>query len=231
MLLKSDIDRAIENAVAFLRDETEPHALLFMNILYRRCGIEAFADTLARYDAVIQEHPDRAPVLRVMRRVADATNPLVTEDWAHVTIPTDRMLVTGLYCDRLGVPDFYGEVLENAVNQGGYAATHALLSWLWIVENGCDKSLPAGFLPAGYPQKIYSTVANIINSSPGMLNDLMLEAGAFLCLARRQDLVDLRFVRRVFDMQNADGGWGPETGSNWHSSILGLMIITHVRMN
>lgn len=230
MLSQAEVDETIAKAIAFLQRAREPHALLFMGLLYRRFGIQEFADTLARYDEVLPEHPDRAPVLRVFRRMFDADNPIVPEDWEQVTIQTDRLLVSALYCDRLGLPEAFAEVLERAVSQGGYAATHALLSWVWIQENRCPLTVPEGF-----EERMYAAVAAIIDADPTSVNDIKLEAGAFLCLARQVSRVDLGFVRRVVAFRNADGGWGrPVEGagdpdeSSWHSTILALMILMHV---
>lgn len=231
MLTDADVRAAVANAVAFLQKAREPHALLFMGLMHRRFGVPEFADTLERYDEVLPEHPDRAPVLRVFRRMFDANNPIDPDDWDHVTIPTDRLLVSALYCDRLGLPPSFAEALGRAVSQGGYAATHALLAWVWIAENGCEISVPDGFV-----DDMVGAVAAIIDADPTSVNDIKLEAAAFLCLARYSARVDLGFVRRVMAIQNADGGWGVPAegagdpdGSSWHSTILALMILLHVR--
>ncbi len=231
MLTDAEVKSTVANAIAFLQKTREPHALLFMGLIHRRFGIEQFANALELYDEVLPEHPQRAPVLRVFRRMFDASNPIRLEDWEHVTIPTDRLLVSALYCDRLGLPESFAEALERAVSQGRYAATHALLAWVWVQENRCHLKLPEGFL-----EKMYGTVAAIIDEDPTTVNDIKLEAGAFLCLAHQVARVDLGFVRRVVAFRNEDGGWGrPVEGagkpdeSSWHSTILALMIILHVR--
>lgn len=231
MLSEAQVSTAVDNAIGFLQNAREPHALLFMGLMHRRIGVPAFADCLERYDAVLAEHPDRAPVLRVFRRMFDAGNPIQLDDWKHVTIQTDRLLVSALYCDRLGVPPSFAEALARAVSQGGYAATHALLAWIWIQENGCELAVPDGFV-----EQMYAAVAAIVDEDPTSVNDIKLEAGAFLCLARQSARVDIGFVRRVVAFQNADGGWGePAEGagspdeSSWHSTILALMILLHVR--
>lgn len=230
MLTETDLRAKRTKAIAFLERTREPHALLFLDILHRRFGIAEFADSLARYDRVIEERPAEAPWLRVFRRIADADNPLQPDDWDHVTLPKDRVLATALYCDRLGLPPSFAEVLGKAVSQGGYASTHALLAWTWIRENGCDLALPDGFV-----DRMYRAVAAIVDADPTTINDLKLEAAAFLCLARQSALVDLGFVRRVIAIQNDDGGWGrPDEGagspeeSSWHSTILALMLLLHV---
>ncbi len=231
MLTDAEVKSTVANAIAFLQATREPHALLFMGLIHRRFRIPEFADAGRRYDEALPEHPDRAPVLRVFRRMFDANNPIELDDWQHVKIPTDRLLVSALYCDRLGLPESFAEALGRAVNEGRYAATHALLAWIWAQENRCPLAVPEGFL-----ERMYGAVAEIIDDDPTTVNDLKLEAAAFLCLARQVARVDLGFVRRVVAFRNEDGGWGmPLEGagnpgsSSWHSTILALMILLHVR--
>ena len=230
MLTEAEVNTTVEDAIAFLQNAREPHALLFMGLIYRRFGVEEFANTLELYDEEVPKHPERAPVLRVFRRMFDADNPIVPEDWEHVTIQTDRLLVSALYCDRLGLPESFAEALDRAVAEGGYAATHALLTWVWIQENRGQLTVPDGF-----EERMYAAVAQIIDEDPTSVNDIKLEAGAFLCLAHQVERVDLGFVRRVVAFRNEDGGWGrPVEGagnpdeSSWHSTILALMILLHV---
>lgn len=231
MLTDSELQSTVANAIAFLQKTREPHALLFMGLIHRRFGTPEFADAAKRYDEVLPEHPSRAPVLRVFRRMFDADNPIDLDDWQHVTIPTDRLLISALYCDRLGLPDSFAEALERAVDQGRYAATHALLAWVWVQENRCKLAVADGFL-----DKMYGQVAAIIDEDPTTLSDIRLEAAAFLCLARQVARVDLGFVQRIVAFRNVDGGWGvpveedasPDE-SSWHSTVLALIILLHVR--
>jgi hypothetical protein len=231
MLTQQAVRNTIANAIRFFEESSEPHALLWLNVMYRRFGIEAFADALQRFDAELKERPEEAPVLRVLRRIADADNPVREKDWEHVSKYTDRMLVAALYCDRIALPASFPEVLHKAVQQGGYFLTHALLTYVWVQENGGELTLPDGFI-----DDMHRRVAEIIDDSPGTVDDLKLEAAAFLCLARQASRVDLRFVQRVAAIQNNDGGWGqPETvdpenpdHSSWHSTILALLLLLHV---
>ena len=231
MLREGELAAVVANAIAFLKSAREPHALLFMGLIHRRFGVNEFANALELYDAELPKHPDRAPELRVFRRMFDANNPIRLEDWEHVTIPTDRLLISALYCDRLGLPDSFADVLAKAVSQGRYAATHALLAWVWIQENRCPLTVAAGFF-----DEMCSAVARIIDEDPTSVNDIKLEAAAFLCLAHQVRRVDLGFVGRVIAVRNDDGGWGRSVegagnphASSWHSTILALMILLHVR--
>jgi hypothetical protein len=231
VLTDAELKTTVASAIAFLQTTREPHALLFMGLIHRRFAIAEFANAPALYDEVLPQHPERAPVLRVFRRMFDAGNPIRLEDFEQITIPTDRLLVSALYCDKLGLPESFAEALARAVGQGRYAATHALLAWVWVQENRCPLALPDGFA-----ERLYGTVAAIIDEDPTTVNDIKLEAAAFLCLAREVHRVDLGFVRRVIAFRNDDGGWGqPVEGagrpdeSSWHSTILALMILLHVK--
>jgi hypothetical protein len=232
MLTETHVRTAVANGTHFINRTREPYALLFLDLMHRRFGVQPFADALKRFDEVLAERPNEAPLLRVLRRIADANNPLQPEDWDHVQIHTDRILVSALYCDRLGLPPSFAEMLGKAVNAGGYQLTHALLAWVWIQDNRCQLALPDGFV-----EGMYGAVAAILDDRPTLVNDLKLEAAAFLCLARQGARVPAAFVQHVVAIQNADGGWGkpdevdpskPDE-SSWHSTILALLLLLHVK--
>jgi hypothetical protein len=131
----------------------------------------------------------------------------------------------------LGFPPEYTEALEKGVKAGGYYATHALLAWTWLRDNRCQLAIRDGFA-----EDLYRANAAILENQPTMVNDLKLEAAAFLCMARQGKRVAPRFVQHVVSIQRADGGWGrPDTpnpddpeGSSWHSTILALLLLLHV---
>jgi|SRR6185503_10050692 len=231
MLIPQQVRGVVANAINFINRTREPYALLFLDVMHRRFGVPQFADALERYDEVLAERPKEAPLLRVLRRIADADNPLRPDDWEHVLIHGDRILVTALYCDRLGLPPWFAEVLVNAVKAGGYTLTHALLAWTWIQDNRCKLAVPDGFV-----EEMYRAVAAILEDRPTMVNDLKLEAAAFLCLALQGARVHPRFVQHVVAIQNFDGGWGKLDDadpakpheSSWHSTILALLLLLHV---
>ena len=229
MLPEPDLHTATAKAINFLEDRNEPYALLWLDVIYRRFGIAEFADALQRYDQLLTEQPEEASLLRVFRRIADYNNPLQTEDLQAVTLPSDIIIVHALYCDRLGLPIDYPRMLDREASQGGYHLTHVLLAWIWVQENGCELTLPEGFI-----DEVYNANAAIINKDPKTVNDLMLEAAAFLYLAGQGDLVDDSFVERAITSQNDDGSWEQPNDSenqdywHWHSTILGLMLLLHV---
>lgn len=220
---------AIANAIAFFEEPGEPndlYALLLLDVVHRRFGIAAFADALQRYDEVMAVHPDQAPLMRVFRRIADYDNPLQDEDLLKLSEDIDLVTAPALYCDRLGIPSNYPSTLDRATRLGDYMLTHALLACIWIQENGCDVPLPDDFI-----ENMYRANAALIGDDP-VVDDLELEAAAFLCLAGQGAMVDHSFVERVIAVQNDDGGWllsSDKPGdSDWHTTALGLMLLLHL---
>jgi hypothetical protein len=231
MLTETQVRTAVATGIEFIKNTREPYALWFLGMMHRLFGVPEFAGALERYDEVTAERPKEAPLLRVLRRLNDANNPLQPDDWDHVLIHTDRVLATALYCDRLGFPPSYAEVLEAGMKAGGYHATHALLAWIWLQDNRCRLAVRDGFV-----EDLYRANAAILEDRPTIVNDLKLEAAAFLCMARQGQRVDPRFVRQVVSIQRADGGWGkldtPDPAkpdeSSWHSTTLALLLLLHV---
>jgi hypothetical protein len=194
--------------------------------MHRQFGIAAFADALQRYDQVLAENPPDAPLLRVFRRIADHDNPLQDGDLQAVEVDVDRITVPALYCDRWGLSANYLEMLEEEAHRGGYLLTHVLLALVWIEENGCGASLSNDFI-----EDVYHATAALIGDD-SVVEDLELEAAAFLYLVGQGALVDDAFIDRVIAVQNDDGGWTrflDRLGeSDWHTTILGLFLLLHV---
>jgi len=226
----SDLQRAVENAIDFFEESHqpyEPYTLLMLNVVYRRFGIAAFADALQQYDQITDENPDQAPLLRVFRRIAEYNNTLKAGDLQAVKDEGDRITAPALYCDRLELPSDYPATLEQAAGLGNYMLTHVLLASIWIKENGCEVPMPNGFI-----EGIYDSSAVLISGRYPVVNDLELEAAAFLYLAGQGALVDHAFVERVIAVQNYDGGWLSSSDkpgdSDWHTTILALLLLLHV---
>ncbi len=221
-----DVSSAIVKAVDFFDGSREPDALLFLDVIHRRFEIPEFADALQRYDEVLAESPEQAPLMRVFRRIADHDNVLQDGDFDSLYWENDLLTVPALYCDRFGLPDYYREDLVDAAFSGGYALTHALLACIWVQENGCEVPLSEEFV-----EFLYQANAGLINED-SVVDDLELEAAAFLYLAGQGALVDDAFVERVLAVQRDDGGWlfssdEPED-SHWHATVLALLFLLHI---
>ena len=219
------LEEAVGNATSYLAQTPEPYALLMLNVMYRRFGITEFADSLQHYDQVLTNNPDNA-LLLLFRRIADYSNNVPTDYISAVTADIDKITVPALYSDRENLPDNYMSELEDAANSGGYLLTHALLATIWLQENYCELPISNDFA-----ESLYYANARLIGTD-SVVNDLQLEAAAFLYLAGQGRRVDDAFVRRVIATQNYDGGWSASSdtpdGSYWHTSVLGLMLLLHV---
>jgi hypothetical protein len=229
LLTEKDWQDAIATAIAFFARSREPFALLWLDVMHRRFGIPQFADALQRFDRVLAEQPQQLPLLRVFRRMADRDNPLLLDDMDAVTHPSDRLVVCALYCDRLGLsPSFFIEMLDKAANAGGYYLTHALLAVIWMREYGAEAELPAAFV-----ENLYRANAALINADARTVSDVKLEAAAFLYFAGQGGRVDGTFIESVLRTQQRDGGWGKSRNgtSDWHATILALLLLLHVRRN
>jgi hypothetical protein len=218
-LTQTNYSTPVVNAIRFFAQSKEPEAMLWLDVMHRRFGIEEFANSLQRFDQLLW-YSDQPSVTRLFRRIADYNNPIYAEDLKRLKNDLDRITLPALYCDRLELPADYLTVLEEGINRGGYHLTHVLLAWIWIQENGCELELPDGFL-----EDMYNANAALINNDP-IVTDLELEAAAFLCLAGQGELIDDSFIERVIAGQDIDGGWG--SSRRWHTTILGLLFLLHV---
>ena len=224
---EQNLPPAIASAIRFFAGSREPFALLWLDVMHRRFGVDEFAGALQRFDEVLAEKPKQLPLLRVFRRIAAHDNLLQADDMDAVTHPSDRIVVTALYCDQLELPPSFPEVLAKAARAGGYYLTHALLATIWIRERGRQDALHAELV-----ESVYSANAALIDSDPATVTDVKLEAAAFLHLAGQGARVADAFVASVVANQNRDGGWGRARErrdcSDWHATVLGLLLLLHV---
>jgi hypothetical protein len=200
--------------------------LLLLDVAHRRFGITEFANALQYYDQILAMSQDKAPLMRLFRRIADHNNPLQTWDLEAVSEDVDYLTIPALYCDQLGLPNNYQSMLKHAMDVGDYMLTHALLACIWIQENGCEVPLPDSSI-----ENIYNANAALINDD-AVVGDRELEAATFLYLAGQGALVNPAFINRVIAAQNYDGGWlfssNTSGDSNWHPTVLALLLLLHI---
>ncbi|MCW3994842.1 MAG: hypothetical protein NWE98_01670 [Candidatus Bathyarchaeota archaeon] len=232
------IDQAVKKAITYLQHTDNPVGLLMLNVIYRQFGIAEFNGSLERFDQLLAAKPE--PMTRLFRRIADYNNSIVQpEDFNSVTDQLDRLTIPALYADRMPLPSDYIYRLSNAMesgllyarqstkNSGCYLLTHALLATIWLQNNHYNLELPEDFLSS-----LYQANAALI-SDGSQVNDIQLEAAAFLYEAGQGNLVNPIFVQNILGAQFSDGGWAvsQEAPSNtdWHPSALALLILLHVQ--
>jgi hypothetical protein len=221
------LQNAITKAIDYSEEIRNPYELLMLNVMYRRFGITAFADSLQLYDQELSERPNEAPLLRVFRRIADYDNQLQPGDLDAVSVDIDQITVPALYCDRLSFSDRYADILEQATIMGGTLFPHIVLARIWTEDNGCEWPGPESSM-----ETVYRGTAELIGDDP-LVDDLKLEAAAFLYLGGRGSRVSDNFIDRVLATQNNDGGWSYSSDiqgeSVAHATVLALMLLLHVQ--
>ncbi len=239
--VSQELQQAINQAITFLNQTEHPIGLMMLNVIYRQFGIAEFEDSLQRYDQLYASGND--PLIPIWRRIADYnTSAVQPEDFNAVTDPLDRLTIPALFSDRRSLPDDYVSELTGAVDYGYYCAsqptndgsiddgayllTHALLATIWLQDNHCNIQLPDGFI-----SDLYQMNAALIGDG-SRVNDIQLEAAAFLYEAGQGSLVNSAFVQNVIAAQFTDGGWFADQNAryytDWHPSVLALMIVLHV---
>ena len=218
------LEVAINNAITYLEQTNEAFGLMMLNVIYRQFGIQEFKNTLQRYDEILSSCSHS--IMKLYRRIADYDNTVDETDFKAIVEQVDTITIPALYADQRNPPSNYPMVLIDAKDSGGYMMTHALLATIWLQENNCNISLPDNFIETLY----YDTSALTESGLP--VTDVTLEAAAFLYEAGQGSLVNPNFAENVIATQNPDGGWSlssdTPSGSNWHPTILALMILLHV---
>ena len=200
----------------------EPHALLFLDIVYRWFGGERYSDALKRYDRILVSRPGKANVLRLFRRLMDHGSPLDPQDLATLTTDFDPLTARALHCDRIDLGAEYVKQLLDAP-QWGYSLTHAALAWAWLEENRCALDMPRGFETA----LVRNMVALIDLDKP--VTDLEIESAALLHALGYARRVPPAFIHHVLAVQGPEGGFRLTSTSseapNFHTSVLAFWLL------
>lgn len=217
--VQQNYSEPVLKAINYFSTSTEPEAMLWLDVMHRRFGIDEFTNALQAFDQMMMWSSDKAYV-NMFRRMADYDATVNSVELGKVTNELDLITLPALYCDRLDLPANYSTLLIDGANEGGYKLTHVLLAWIWLQENGGEVELPEGFV-----EDMYLANAALINTD-STVTDVEMEAAAFLCLAGQNDLVDAAFIDQVIAVQESDGGWGG-TSKRWHTTVLGLLYLLH----
>jgi len=221
--VQQNYSEPVLNAMNYFNTPTEPEAVLWLDVIHRRFGIDEFPNALQALDqAMLLPWSSDKDYVNMFRRMADYDYTVNSVELRKVTNELDLITLPALYCDRLDLPANYSTRLIDGANEGGYKLTHVLLAWIWLQENGGEVELPEGFV-----EDMYLANAALINTD-STVTDIELEAAAFLCLAGQNDLVDEAFFYQVIAAQESDGGWYGGTSKRWHPTVLGLLYLLHM---
>jgi hypothetical protein len=217
---------AVERALAWCDEScVEAPSALVLASLQRAYALKLNRDPRATF---VKSAAGRAP----FRRVYDGSLRLAREQLPSMS-PTDQRTLLALYCDTTPPPPSYRNDLMNAVEQGGYRATHVLLAAIYLRSNGCTN-----ILSATDRETIHARIAALIRLDDGTLDDLDVEAMTFLAADGRADLVPTTARDALIASQRADGSWqshtrlgaplGAAAGSQ-HTTVLALWFLLHER--
>lgn len=202
---------------------SEPHALLFLDMVYRWFGGERYADALKRYDRTLVTRPAEANVLRLFRRIMDHGSPFDPTDLATLETDFDPLTARALHCDRLNLGAEYITQLLDTASQGGYQLTHAVLAWAWLEENRCVLDLPQGFETG-----LVRDMAALIDLDLPV-TDLEIETAALLHALGYARRVPPAFIDHVLATQGPEGGFRLTSTSskppNFHTSVLAFWLL------
>ena len=148
--------------------------------------------------------------------------------------PSTQVMTGGLYCDVRPLSDDDLAGWDEATRQGGYQATHVVLSWWFARSLGCTTSAvdEAGERAVAV---VRAEFTNRVGASPGpeAVDDLSLEQAAFLTEVGVTDVVTPAWIDAVLDAQQPDGGWalsaptpGATTPSHWHATLLAVWMLS-----
>lgn len=219
---------AVSNLAAYLHRSAmaEPHALIMLGVINRWYGGNYFHEALDLYDAATRRGQQKAPVLRIFRRILDRDSELNMGDYREVYKDVDRLTAPALQCDRLALPENFVAMLSEAVEEGGYELTHVALAWQWIEENGCTIEVLADF-----ESRLINSLAELIGLDDSV-TDLEIEAASLLHYMGYENRIPTAFINRLVSVQLPNGGFPYQSGvveggyeANWHTSVLALWLL------
>lgn len=214
------VPEAVDRAMEWL-DRTgnldDPTATLVLSYVKRRFAIPAGDGVWGELDP----DPTLEGELAAFRRLVDPGFTAPVEDILGASGP-DALTVPALYCDRIEVPPGHLDVLEAALGQGPYEATHAVLALTWMGELGC--LAPEEFRTR--TERAVGVLVEIAAQEPP--TDVAIEAAVMLHYAGHGDSVSEELVAAVLDAQNSDGGWSPSPGerSSAHTTALAVWLLS-----
>jgi hypothetical protein len=224
--LQDAIARGIEGAA--LLSEDDPVALLLLDVMHRRYGIEAFSGASARFDELLARWPDPPIDAIAFRRVFDPTQTLTPAELAMIAPGVNEVTVPALHCDTLPQAADYGDRLVADAALGSYELTHVALAMIWITELGCTPPTDAAF----YDQVLVDTLA-LVDTRDGV-TDLEIEAAIFGALLGGTAVVDGDVLDAVLDAQLDDGTWPHDPGDRdgiAHTTTLALMLLLELSID
>ena len=232
------IDRAAQSLVA-PQASLDPILAIILDSVRRRFDLTAVPPQAAAVDAaqraardggtVMRTGDNLADMLAIFRRLMDPAATASAESIEALRMPIDQVTAMALHCQAIPLPADFLMTLDEMVQLGGYAMTHAVIAGQWLVENGC---VPASTMAARRPKQIEALLRQI-DKEDGQLTDRRVEAMAALFYIGGGDQARPEWIDFVLQRQLADGQWPgyadqPQT-PNAHTTLMALWLLLEAR--
>ena len=229
---RSPLERSLERGVAWFEahvERADPSWASVIGYLERRFGfsLQLASGELVRDSADESVRPE---IAALYRRLSDPGARGDARAIAALPSQIDRMTALSLYCDQLGLPPNWPELLQRASLAGGYALTHAALARAWTLENGC---LPESALAALHSEQTDLLAALVARGDtqpdPKLPStDQWIEALALLYYTGARERVRPEWIAALLAAQRDDGGWPARPNaahSDPHATALALWVL------
>jgi hypothetical protein len=235
---QSAVDRAIQSLVA-QQESLDPILAIILDSVRRRFDLAAVppqapyvdaAQQAARNAGTAMRTGDKlADMLAVFRRLMDPSATATAADIEALRMPIDQVTATAIHCQTIPLPADFLMTLDEMVELGGYAMTHAVIASQWLVENGC---VPAATIAARKQRNVDALVRQI-EKEDGLLTDRRVEALATLFYVGGGDHARQEWLDFVLQRQLPDGQWSgyadqPQT-PNAHTTLMALWLLLEAR--
>jgi len=173
------------------------------------------------------QHDADLKIPQMFGRMINKEHAIDTEVLKDIPDLLERAMLRAMYCDRLPVDQPFVEEVIAGLDQGGYIATHMILSGQWLRENGCAEAFP--LLADTGPR--FAEILCSLAAQDGSQTDLAYEAMAFLCYIGRRDLLREEWVAALAAAQHPNGGWAYQfdparpQDAHGHPTALALWVL------
>jgi len=176
--------------------------------LHRRFGIELqLASGRSAHGA--RDGLRRPELALVYRRLVDGRARVRPQQIEQLESPIDRITATALYCDQVGLPSDWIQVLRRASLAGAYALTHAVVAAQWTLENDCLSGIALAKLQLEQTLLLEDLLQDrtALDARHELSLDIWIEALAMLYYSGAGERVRPEWIDALLATQRDDGGW------------------------
>lgn len=232
-LTTTEMSAAADRGVRWLAAQGSalpPYVGLLLDYMHRRFGTVVPPEAAASARTAAAAGGETGAQMRVYLRLLDPAVVITAPGLAGLSDEVDRITGPALACDQVTLPAGYGEMLQRAVDLGGYERTHAVLALQWLREQNCIPDDEAAGLADRWADNLVETVERERSNGNGS-SDLAIEAMAMLAYTGHADRIEGGWVTAVLDAQNDGGSW-PHGGSGQvespHATVLAAWLLSQL---